>query len=762
MVKLNHIAFSIALLLLAVASCSGGTATGPVTGAQLEILDAAGVPLPHTAARLEATSDGYAIYALDGSAAGFRLSYGGELRLLQLHRGEYFADGDLFLAVSSRPGRVDVGGYRFSSAEVAPGGVLVARVALAGGGGDQRTLSALPTGASSEPLNFGYVDNGDDSATFSWTYHNTGDYDQNGEVNISDLTPIGMHIGKSSDDGDWTAAGLADGDNNGEVNISDVTPIGQFYGIAISGYKLERGLNQAGPYAEAATVALSSGAADPVRSFSYTDAGAADGDWYRVRAYSVEDPTVGAATDALRITLLPPGGAPVANFTFAPAAPVAGESVQFTDTSTGAPTDWGWDFGDGGSSNLPSPSHTYADPGTFTATLTASNAFGARQASYLVVVGAAPVEDDPANTFVAESSATLNAGGTAFDINSTDLPDGIDILFGPLTQGMQPVDNNLVLTYPYRGGLNEPAAVHPNIQKKLGTIGMTVAGIVIYGPSNASTITRNGSTFSYDANAAKINGEDSYGGHASQVNGGQYHYHDVAFITNNAWVGVEGFDGVYTWPDGHSKLIGWAEDGYPIYGPFGYVNPLDSSSGVEQMTGSWESTNTAANRPPAVMTTSASAASNSRYVVLGSDPAGMGIDPGMRITEIDGVAPAEELYIMNQKNVNYVGGGRPPYTGPNNSVELNRNVTIAAGADIKFEFLPGCFIEDNVYVGGGSLDRYNGRFGVTPDYPGGTYAYFCTMSDDGHGHYPYMIGPELYGSNVVGGTPGTGYVNPAP
>ena len=28
----------------------------------------------------------------------------------------------------------------------------------------------------------------------------------------------------------------------------------------------------------------------------------------------------------------------------------------------------------------------------------------------------------------------------------------------------------------------------------------------------------------------------------------------------------------------HSPIIGWAYDGNPIYGPFGYANPLDINS----------------------------------------------------------------------------------------------------------------------------------------------------------------------------------------
>ena len=44
-------------------------------------------------------------------------------------------------------------------------------------------------------------------------------------------------------------------------------------------------------------------------------------------------------------------------------------TVQFTDRSTGAPTSWAWDFGDGSTSTDQSPSHTYATAGQFNVSL---------------------------------------------------------------------------------------------------------------------------------------------------------------------------------------------------------------------------------------------------------------------------------------------------------------------------------------------------------------------------------------------------------
>jgi PKD repeat protein len=67
---------------------------------------------------------------------------------------------------------------------------------------------------------------------------------------------------------------------------------------------------------------------------------------------------------------------PVATFDFAIDA--TGYIVTFTNTSTDADT-YLWDFGDGSTSTLESPSHTYADFGTYTVKLTATGAGGTNQ-----------------------------------------------------------------------------------------------------------------------------------------------------------------------------------------------------------------------------------------------------------------------------------------------------------------------------------------------------------------------------------------------
>jgi serine protease len=71
---------------------------------------------------------------------------------------------------------------------------------------------------------------------------------------------------------------------------------------------------------------------------------------------------------------------PVADFSGSPTSGYAPLTVQFTDLSTGNPDTWSWNFGDNGTSSAQNPSHVYQNAGTFTVTLSASNACGSDQA----------------------------------------------------------------------------------------------------------------------------------------------------------------------------------------------------------------------------------------------------------------------------------------------------------------------------------------------------------------------------------------------
>ncbi|MEZ5337561.1 MAG: hypothetical protein R3F46_04795 [bacterium] len=75
-----------------------------------------------------------------------------------------------------------------------------------------------------------------------WPVRLKADYDQNGLVSISDLTPIAVFLGMSRPFTGWVleAHKRIDGDGNGEINIADLTPIGQNFGNSVQAFRLER------------------------------------------------------------------------------------------------------------------------------------------------------------------------------------------------------------------------------------------------------------------------------------------------------------------------------------------------------------------------------------------------------------------------------------------------------------------------------------------------------------------------------------------
>jgi len=84
---------------------------------------------------------------------------------------------------------------------------------------------------------------------------------------------------------------------------------------------------------------------------------------------------------------------PVANFSGTPLSDVVPLTVVFTDSSSNTPTSWLWDFGDASSDTVQNPSHTYLAEGTYTVTLTATNAGGSdgeTKAAYIIVLPATP------------------------------------------------------------------------------------------------------------------------------------------------------------------------------------------------------------------------------------------------------------------------------------------------------------------------------------------------------------------------------------
>lgn len=123
--------------------------------------------------------------------------------------------------------------------------------------------------------------------------------------------------------------------------------------------------------------------------------------------------------------------APVADFTASASSGTAPLTVEFTDTSTGNPTSWSWDFGDGSAPvTTQNPTHVYTAAGTFAVSLTAGNATGSdtKTAVGAVAVSAPTVFSDvPPGaafyddiTWLADQGITRGAAGP-----------GGTLIFGP-------------------------------------------------------------------------------------------------------------------------------------------------------------------------------------------------------------------------------------------------------------------------------------------------------------------------------------------
>ena len=143
--------------------------------------------------------------------------------------------------------------------------------------------------------------------------------------------------------------------------------------------------------------------------------------------YWFSDKSLGSAAPALK-----------ASFTASPVSGQAPLTVKFQDTSTGAPTSWSWNFGDGTTSASQNPSHTYTSAGSYTVSLTARDGNGSDS---VTKSGLISVAGSTSNGSVSAGASTTSNAGTATSTVSLAKPNGVvdgDILIAQITADQLP------------------------------------------------------------------------------------------------------------------------------------------------------------------------------------------------------------------------------------------------------------------------------------------------------------------------------------
>ena len=171
---------------------------------------------------------------------------------------------------------------------------------------------------------------------------------------------------------------------------------------------------------------------------------------------------------------------PVAQFSATDTVSCTG-TIQFSDLSANTPTSWSWNFGDGTTSTIQNPSHTYTANGKYTVSLKSTNAYGnntATKTSYITInEPLSPVTTGA--TIYSATTASLSATGTGtlnwYDASSNGK------LVNTGTTFTTPVLSKTT-TYYVQSAANSPA-------KSIGMAAKTATG------ANYSTATRQGLKF---------------------------------------------------------------------------------------------------------------------------------------------------------------------------------------------------------------------------------------------------------------------------
>lgn len=123
---------------------------------------------------------------------------------------------------------------------------------------------------------------------------------------------------------------------------------------------------------------------------------------------------------------------PTAQASADPISGYAALTVHFTGSGSdydGTIVSYGWDFGDGGTSDEQNPNHPYNNPGTYIATLTVTDDGGATDSDSVTITVTEPANQPP----TAQATTDRTSGYAPLDVHFTgdtsSDPDGIIVLY---------------------------------------------------------------------------------------------------------------------------------------------------------------------------------------------------------------------------------------------------------------------------------------------------------------------------------------------